>query len=180
MAYSSLLKLGLARYQPNAIESLRLSHPLERDPFMVQSGWDVDVSRTKSLINVTVLGAEYRKRAPAVIDLPDGAGTLVLERLDATAHSPNLQIELLHRDTGLPVVADGQPVGRTLTEPSGPEAGRTRWNTTLAVPPAFAGRDFRVLVTEVLTHANADAANNKSSAGPLVAIPTPFCADLAV
>lgn len=179
-SYAAMLRLGLARYQPKALSGLELSPPIALEPFVAAAGWDVEAIRSPEAVEVKVSGAAYDQRAPAVLGLPLGDSQPVLVDLQATAHSPNLQFELVHRNNGLPVLDEGEPAAITLNGPTGGGAGRAVWQARLDIPEAARSAALRVVVTEVMVHANADAAHNPTSSGALIHIPSPFSVDIPV
>lgn len=177
-SYASMLRLGVARYQPNALAGLELSAPLSLEPFVINAGWDVIARRSGNAVEIKVFGAEYRERAPALIGLEYDQDAV--ERLQSHAHSPNLQFEVVHGETGIPVVHNGDQVGRTLTNVTGAEAGRAVWSVKLDLPESVAHSSLRVVVSEVVTHVNADAAYGNRFTSQIVTVPSAFTFDLEV
>jgi hypothetical protein len=171
--YSAMLRLGIARYQPNALPGLELSLPMALEPFALPSRWDIRIRREGDSVSVKVMGAGYEARAPAVLGLAGADHPDFLARLKERAHEPVIQFELADAATGLPVVREGETVFKVLLKPNDTQAGRKVWAASLPLPD-------RVLVTEVMTHANSRFAVNPADFEAVVTLPSGFAADLPI
>jgi hypothetical protein len=177
LAYTAMVRLGLAAYQPNSIAGQELSLPIALEPYPLQPRWDVTIRRTADAMEISVAGAAYTERAPGVSGLPGGDTLEIAERIRARAQAPNLQFRLCYADTGVQVVDDGRPVIDIRLAPDASNAGRPVWVGKLPIPTGDRRVPLRVHVSEVITHANAAALTDGAGANPLVTLPTSFSFD---
>lgn len=177
LAYTAMVRLGLAAYQPNAIVGQELSLPVGLEPYPLQPRWDVMVQRSVNVMEIQVTGAGYKERAPSVLGLTGGDTAEIAQQVLERTQTPNLQFRLCHADTGIQVVENGEPVIDVKLTPNSSSGGRPMWIGKLPIPTSEQGRPLRVHVSEVITHANAEVAIEGSGANPLVTLPTSFAFD---
>lgn len=185
-AFKAHLKLGLARYQPNAIRGCELSETVMTDAFALHQPWTFAARRGGDTVTVVAIGPAYAQRAPMATGLFGVEDQI--DRIADLARHPLVSAEL-ERLVGGGVIpssgADGRPLIVTSANvepvavdregrPDPTEPGWLSWTLEIPIPRDLRRRELSVRVSLSSFHANAEAAIGAVAEGGLIHLPEPL------
>src|SRR5262249_24791087 len=128
-AYTPMVRLALARYQPHSLQDAELSRIVLADVMSIEPGRAVTVTRSGKILNVTLSGYSYSKSSNLTGSGP-GPAEVVLER-----HDPKVKDLTL----GWSQVGEPHPMSASTRR-----GGLTTWTARLSAPSGHA--KFRLSV----------------------------------